>query len=112
MANETRREIQSLLEDDKSISTRVGTRLTLSMLAEMDDKIEEFMRAEREARKALEERVIRLETGQGELKKNDIIEWVRNNTKLAFAIFILSVIAINEFQEYLLEAAKKWLGLP
>lgn len=112
MANETRREIQSLLDDEKSISTRVGTRLTLAMLTEMDDKIEAFIKSEKDARIALENRVSRLETGQSELRKNDIIEWVRNNTKTAAAILILTIIVLDQFQEYFIETAKKFLGLP
>lgn len=108
MANETRKEIQSLLEDDKSISTRVGTRLTLSMLAEMADELQQM----REEWNELKGRIDALEAVQKEIKRNDFVEWVRGNTKTFVAVFIIAVVLIDEFKDYLIAAAKKWLGLP
>lgn len=112
MAHETRNAIQSLLEDEKSISTRVGTRLTLTMLIEMDDKIEGFIESERAERKALEQRVKNIEQDNQILKKNDVFGWAQKNPRSFLAAFIASVILINIFQEYLLVVIKKWIGLP
>ena len=112
MANETRAEIRTLLEDDSSIPTRVGTRLILSMLTEMDDKIEAFIETQKDAHTKLDQRITDLENEQSKLKKNDVIEWVRTNPKTSAALFVMAVILINTFDDYIFAIASKWLGLP
>ena len=81
--DEIRKEVQTLLEDEKNFSTRAGLRLVLTMLVEIDDNVQTQNKAYIELDKR----------GRIHEKKN-IIMWAGEHKYLAafysFLIFIVS----------------------
>ena len=106
MANgkETMEAIRELLKDDKTITPQMANRLILSAIADLTDTFKEFTVDEAQ-------RHLKIDTDITELKKRNILLWIKDNKPVAFLLGTLSFIVILVAPDIIIKLVAKFFGV-
>jgi len=106
MANgETFKEIRELLNSEDKISSTVATRLTLSAMADLMDKFDAYVLADKLQHKVIAEEIEKL-------KQKNILLWVEKNKAFSGILMVLFLVVFLIAPDLVVPMIANWVGIP